>query len=87
MRSVCKRAYRGSVIFWEGQSNLWEGSFHRIGEAGTRHENNTAPLPCTRPCCGYPTCFLVFSAHSLPEGSVLMPILQMRKLRLLSKVT
>lgn len=44
-------------------------------------------LPCAWPCCGYPTCFLAVSARSLPEGSVLMPIVQMRKLRLLSKFT
>ena len=80
MTSIFKMTGRGYVIFREGQGGLWEGSFYGIWEMGMRNGNNA------RVCCEYPTCFPAFKAPSLPEGSVLMPILLTWKLRLLLKL-
>lgn len=67
MRSIFKMTQKVHVIFRERPGYLWEGSFYGIWKVGIKKGNNTESLLCIRSCCEYPICFLLFSAHSLPE--------------------
>ena len=64
--------------------SLWAGSSWGAWEVGTRSRGDTA---LCRPRPGDPTSVLVVCAHSLPEGHVPMFTLQVRKLRLLFRLT